>query len=88
MAVDTSSHMHNSNMVDEGGGTAYAFDKIKVGNKEYYTNIINIWERPISLENPMRINLSNNPKQYVIFGEQATSKRYMFRNGRLIWIPN
>ncbi len=87
-AFDTTNSSHFSSMLDEGVGTPSIVDKITLNNKTLNTHIIRITDRPVYKEEPIKLNMSGYQNGYLIFGEQGdTKKRYFYKQGKVIWIP-
>jgi hypothetical protein len=87
-AFDTSNSVKFNASLNEGMGTANVVDKISVNGKILNTHIIKIFDRPVYKGAPITLSLSDNIHRYIIFGDEGIpSKRYIYQNGKVRWIP-
>jgi len=88
-AFDTSNSKRFNDMLEEGMGTPNVADKISVNNKVLNTHLIKIYDRAVFNDEPIKLNISAYKNGYLIFGEQGNNrKRYLYKQGKVIWIPN
>jgi hypothetical protein len=88
-AFDTSNSKEFNEMLEEGMGTPNIVDKISVNAKIFNTHLIRIYNRAVYKNEPIRINISTLKNGYIIFGEEGNkNKRYIYKQGKVIWIPN
>ncbi len=87
-AFDTLNGIQFNEMLTEGMGTPNLVDKIKINKRIYNTHIFKIYDRPVYMDGPIKLNLSSDLNRYIIFGDQGyPSKRYIYKQGKVSWIP-
>lgn len=75
--------------VNYGEGTSMFMGGINlnVGNKTYITYVVKIHEKAVWRNSPIRVALVGFTN-YIIFGDEgAVSKRWMYQNGKVTWVP-
>jgi hypothetical protein len=71
-----------------GMGPSRPVDKIVVDGKTYVTHVLVAFAISTHKGQPWGLKLCNQLNRYIIFGEDGdVSKRYIYKNGKVKWIP-
>lgn len=89
IAIDTTNYQNLEEIINDGMyiSSPNPLDVIYADGKVYNTYLWNVY-RAVYKKEPVYLNINNYGKnRYVIFGDQGTSKRYIYKNGKVRWIP-
>lgn len=86
--IDTGLAMQNLNMINEGYGIMGVTATFEFDGKKIDFGSGRLYDRAVFIKEPMHLDLSGAPYQYIIFGDQGfPDRRWIFKDGKVKWYP-